>query len=167
MQWSFGNWLTRVNSADKNRVTKASQLLEKMQKLVNDYGAVLAGLKSTGGFISVERLPASKLEIKHALIAAARVAQYTGDISSVDSLHKGYAFLAYFVSHEEAETMNRFNGLIQAGVEKDVSDARIAEIAKEMSKDNQHSKIAQRSVEEFNLLFREFDAEIAQPIGKK
>ena len=96
-------WITRYFK--RTRFKKASQSLEAMQKLVNDYGAILAMLK-TEGFISVDRLPASKPEIKQALIAVARVAKSRGD--SIEELHKGYMFLAYFVSREEAEIMNRF-----------------------------------------------------------
>lgn len=158
---------TRVFNDNKNRGTKASQSLEAMQKLVNDYGAILAMLKSSGGFMPVEQLPSSKLEIKQALIAVARVAKSTGNISSMELLHKGYMFLAYFVSQEEAEIMNRFNGLMQAGADKNVSDARIAEIIREMAEDNRHREISQRTSDEFSLLFQEFDAEVANPVGKR
>jgi hypothetical protein len=160
-------WLTRVFNANKNRGAKASQSLEAMQKLVNDYSAILAMLKSSGGFMSVEQLPGSKLEIKHALIAVARVAKSTGDTSSMELLHKGYMFLAYFVSHEEAAIMNRFNSLMQAGSNKDVRDERIAEIIREMAKDNRHRNISQRTSDEFSLLFQEFDAEVVTPAAER
>jgi hypothetical protein len=153
-------WLTRVFDDNKNRGVGASQSLEAMQKLANDYSAILAKLKSSGGFMSVEQLPAPKLEIKQALIAVARVAKSTGDTSSVDLLHKAYMFLAYFVSQEEAEVIKRFNSLSQAGSNKDVSNTLISEIISEMAKDNRHRKISQRTSDEFSLLFREFDTEV-------
>ena len=62
-----------------------------MQKVVNDYGAILAMLKTSEGFISVDRLPASKAEIKQALIAVALVAKstetYQGRVYFLASFH--------------------------------------------------------------------------------
>ena len=131
-----------------------------MQKLVNHYGAILATLKTSEGFISVDRLPASKPEIKQALIAFARVAKFRGE--SIDELHKGYMFLAYFVSREEVEIMKRFNELARASLAKDVSNSRIAEIIQEMARDKRHTEIQQRTSDEFSRLFREFEAELAK-----
>jgi hypothetical protein len=151
-------WITRYFK--RTRLKKASQSLEAMQKLINDYGAILAMLKTSGGFISVDRLPASKPEIKRALIAVARVAKSRGD--SIEELHKGYMFLAYFVSREEAEIMKRFNELARASLGKDASNSRIAEIIQEMAKNNRHMEIQQRTSDEFSRLFREFEAEVAK-----
>lgn len=152
-------WITRY--FNKNRVTKALQSLEAMQKLVNDYGVILAMLKTSEDFISVDRLPASKPEIKRALIAIARVAKSRGD--SIDELHKGYMFLAYFVSREEAEIMKRFNELGRESLAKDVSNSRIAEIIQEMSQNKTHMEIRQGALDEFSWLFREFEAEVVKP----
>ena len=151
-------WITRYFK--KNRFKKASQSLEALQKLVNDYGAILATLKTSEGFISVDRLPASKPEIKQALIAVARVAKSRGD--SIEELHKGYMFLAHFVSSEETEIMNRFNELVRAGGAKDASNSRMVEIIQEMTKNKRHMEIQQRTSDEFSRLFREFEAEVAK-----
>jgi hypothetical protein len=152
-------WITRY--FNKNRVKKASQSLEAMQKLVNDYGAILAMLKTSEDFISVDRLPASKPEVKQALISVARVAKSRGD--SIEELHKGYMFLAYFVSREEAEIMKRFNEVGRESLAKDVSNSRIAEIIQEMSQNKTHTEIRQRTLDEFSRLFREFEAEVVKP----
>ena len=151
-------WITRYFK--KNRFKKSSQSLEVMQKLVNDYGAVLAVLKSSGGFISIDRLPASKAEIKQALTALARVAKSKGD--SVEELHKGYMFLAYFVSRQETAIMERFYERGRESLAKDVSNSRIAEIIREVARDKKHIEIQQRASEEFSQLFREFEAELAK-----
>ena len=151
-------WITRYFK--RTRFKKASQSLEAMQKLVNDYGAILAMLKTSEGFISVDRLPASKPEIKQALIAVARVAKSRGD--SIEELHKGYMFLAYFVSREEAEIMNRFNELVRAAAAKDARNSCIAEIIQEMTKNKRHMEIQQRTSDEFSRLFREFEAGVAK-----
>jgi hypothetical protein len=151
-------WITRYFK--KNRFKKASQPLEAMQKLVNDYGAILAMLKTSEDFIAVDRLPASKPEIKQALIAVARVAKSRGHC--IEELHKGYMFLAYFVSREEAEIMNSFNELVREGAAKDASNSRIAEIMQEMAEDKRHMEIQQRTSDEFSRLFREFEAEVAK-----
>jgi hypothetical protein len=62
-------------------------------------------LETSEGFISVDRLPVPKSEIKQALIAVARVAKSRGD--SIEELNKGYMFLAYFVSR----TIGRVSGI--------------------------------------------------------
>jgi hypothetical protein len=131
-----------------------------MQKLVNDYGTILAMLKTSGGFISVDRLPASKPEIRRTLIAVARVAKSKGE--SIEELHKAYMFLAYFVSREEAAIMKRFYELGRASRAKDISNARIAEIIQELARDKRHIEIQQRTSDEFSRLFREFEAEVAK-----
>jgi len=136
------------------------QSLAAMEKLVNDYGSILEMLETSGGFISEDRLPATKPEIKQALIAMALVAKSRGD--SIDLFHKGYMFLAHFVSHEETEMMNRFNELVRAGAAKDASSSRIAEIMQEMAKNKGHMEIYQRITDEFSRLFREFEAEVAK-----
>ena len=151
-------WITRYFK--KNRFKKASQSLEAMQKLVNDYGAIRAMLKTSEGFISVDRLPASKPEIKQALIAVARVAKSRGD--SIEELHKGYMFLAHFVSREEVEIIKRFNELAQASLAKDASNSRIAGIIQDMAKNKRHMEIRQRTSDEFSRLFREFEAEVVK-----
>ena len=151
-------WITRYFKT--NRFRKSSQSLEVLQKLVNDYGAVLTMLKNGGGFISIDRLPASKAEIKEALIAVARVSKSRGD--SVEELHKGYMFLAYFVSCEEAAIMERFYELGRESLTKGVSNSHIAEIIQEIASDRRHIEIQQRASDEFSGLFREFEAEVAK-----
>ena len=131
-----------------------------MQKLVNDYGAVL---ERTGGLIvSEELLPAAKEEIKHALIPVERGTKASGQISAevMEQFRVAYASLADFVSHEEAEIMKRFYSLVQAGTEiKEPSDARLLEIA-EALKDKRVIEIQQRSHDEFARLIQEFDAAV-------
>jgi len=151
-------WITRYFK--KTQFKKTSLSLEAMQKLVNDYGAILAMLKTSEGFITVDQLPASKPDIKQALIAAARVAKSRGD--SIEELHKGYMFLAYFVSHEEAEIMKHFDELARASLSRDAGNSRIAEIIQEMAKNKRHMEIRQRASDEFSRLFREFEAEVAK-----
>jgi hypothetical protein len=139
---------------------KASQSWEAMQKLVNNYGAILE--RRSGLIVSAELLPASKQEIKQALIAVARTARASGHISAemMEHFRVGYASLADFVSHEEAEIMKRFNSLVQAGTEiKDPSDAHLLEIAEGL-KDNRAIEIQQRSRDEFARLIQEFDAAV-------
>jgi hypothetical protein len=72
-------------------------------------------------------------------------------------------FLPYFVSHEEAEIMKRFNGLGRESLAKDVSNSRIAEIIQEMSQNKTHMEIRQRTLDEFSRLFREFETEVVKP----
>ena len=141
--------------------TKAAQSWEAMQKLVNDYGALL---ELRGGFIvSEELLPAAKQEIKHALIAVGRGAKASsGQISAemMEQFRVAYASLADFVSYEEAEIMKRFYSLVQAGTEiKEPSDARPLEIAEGL-KDKRVIEIQQRSHDEFARLIQEFDAAV-------
>jgi hypothetical protein len=127
---------------------------------LNEYGAVLTMLKDSGGFISIDRLPASKAEIKEALIAVARVSKSRGDF--VEGLHKGYMFLAYFVSREEAAIMARFYELGRESLTKGVSNSHIVEIIQEIARDRRHIEIQQRASDEFSGLFREFEAEVAK-----
>jgi len=139
---------------------EASQSWEAMQKLVNNYGAILECEK--GLIVSAELIPASKQEIKQALIAVARTARASGRISAemMEHFRVGYASLADFVSPEEAEIMKRFNSLVQAGKEiKDPSDARLLEIAEGL-KDNRAIAIQQRSRDEFARLIQEFDTAV-------
>jgi hypothetical protein len=140
----------------------ASQSFETMQKLVIAYGAILETLKRDKQFISEDQLPASTLEIKAALITVARVAKSEGNISSLDILHKGYMFFAYFVPRNEAEIMDRFHSLKEEVLKKDPSNERLAEIIKEMAEDKRYREIEQRASDEFSRLFHEFNREVAR-----
>jgi hypothetical protein len=148
----------------KKRIAKALQSSETMQKLVNSYGAILKTLGRDEKFISAEQLPASTLEIKQALIAAARVAKFEGNISSLDALHKGYMFLAYFVPRNEAVIMDRFHSLNEEILKKDLSNERIADIIKEISKDTRYRVIEKRASDEFIRLSQEFDKEVEREV---
>jgi hypothetical protein len=145
----------------KNRIAKASQSLETMQKLVISYGAILKALEADKKFISEDQLPASKLEIKQALITVARVAKSKGNISDLDALHKAYMFLAYFVPQQEVEIMDRFYNVLE---KDDTSNERIADKIKEISKDTRYREIEKRTSEEFTRLYQEFDGEIAREV---
>jgi hypothetical protein len=139
---------------------KVSQSWEAMQKLVNNYGAILERMSRL--IVSAELLPASREEIKQALITVARTARASGHISAemMEHFRVGYASLADFVSHEEAEIMERFYSLVQAGTEiKDPSDARFLKIAEGLT-DNRAIGIQQRSCDEFARLIQEFDAAV-------
>jgi hypothetical protein len=131
-----------------------------MQKLVNDYGVVLQ--RCGGHIVSEELLPAPKQEIKNTLIAVALGIKSTGNISpeTMEHLRGGYAFLADFVSQEEAEIMSCFDGLVQAGSDiKDPSDPRLLEIAQGLN-DKRAFEIQQRSQDEFIRLIQEFNAAV-------
>ena len=139
---------------------KASQSWEAMQKLVNHYGAILE--RSSGDIVSEELLPASKQEIKQLLIAVVRVLSFSGNMSTemMEHFRWGYASLAKFVSHEEAEIMKRYYSLLRAAPEiKDSSDPRILEIAKGLE-DNRFIEIQQRSHNKFARLIQKFDAAV-------
>jgi hypothetical protein len=130
------------------------------KNLVFLYGAILERKREL--IISEELLPTSKQEIKQALIAVARAARSTGHISAemMEHLRTGYACLADFVSHEEAEIMKHYYSLMQTGTEmKDSSDARVLEIAKELA-DHRYVEIQRRVYGEFVRLMQEYNAAI-------
>lgn len=139
---------------------KASQSWEVMKKVVNEYGAILE--VGAGLIVSEELLPASKQEIKQALISIARAEGATAHASAemMEHLRVGYALLADFVSHEEAEIVKRFHGVLQTVADiKAPSDTRAIEIAEGL-KDNRAIEIQKRSRDEFIRLTKEFDAAV-------
>jgi hypothetical protein len=78
----------------------------------------------------------------------------------LEHLRTGYASLANFVSHDEAEIIKRFESLLQMAPElTGPRDPRVLDIAKEAA-DGRFLDIIRRSNDEFTRLFQEFDAEV-------
>jgi hypothetical protein len=130
---------------------------EAIDKLVGDYGTILEHNREP--ILSEDLLPASKQEIKQALIAFARDLISRGYASGVDIVRTNCACLATFVPREEAEIVKRFHSLTQSGTEiKDSRDVRnFDEIVKEIA-DSRAIEIMRRSLNEFDRLLQEFDA---------
>jgi hypothetical protein len=129
--------------------------------LVNQYGALL---ERSGGLICSEGLlPASKEEIKVALIVAASAAKSTGSIlpQVLEHFCIAYASLANFVAPADAKIASQFSNLVKAGANMEANDERLLDVVEGLT-NYQAVEIQQRSNEEFARLVKEFDAAVGR-----
>ena len=142
----------------------SSDWLEAAQTLVNQYGMVLE--RHGEPISSDELLPASKQDIKLALITVARAARSAGQLSPdvLEQFCVGYASLANFVAPAEADVARHFFSVVKSGAGiADPNDQRLLEVA-EALKDSRAIEIQRRSNEEFARLAKEFDAALGRGV---
>lgn len=133
--------------------------LLEAQELVNQYGAILENKKNVTA--SDADLPASKQQIKDALVALARHAKASGATrESIEPLRVGYASLADFVSADEAKLATSFENLarVPAG---ELDDAKLRELAEKIADSGAGAlDVTRRTTDEFARLAAEFDERI-------
>lgn len=121
------------------------------QELVSKYGALLANPQSF--IVSADQLPASKEQIKAALMKLARHAKATGiPADSIEPLRIGYASLANFVSSENANIVNVFETHMKTSIQSGAKDSGLLEIA-----ESKYPDVLHRANEEYVQLGIEFD----------
>jgi hypothetical protein len=133
--------------------------IKQAQELVNKYGAVLEQTKSV--IASEALLPASKEQIKAAILQLARYAKASGATDkALAPLKVGYASLADFVTVESAKVSNDFDRLLGAGLRAG-SSADLLETARGIAGLGESaSSVRRESVEEHMRLAGEFDANV-------
>jgi hypothetical protein len=125
--------------------------------LLNAYIEVLH--RWDGRIASEDCLPAPKQDIKNAIIAVARAEKAAGNVPSetMEQFRIAYAFLADFVSREEAEIMGDYHNLLH-GTAKDLSPAELAQVITNSRAWGLGSEIQCRNTDEFRRLVDEFNA---------
>jgi hypothetical protein len=105
--------VTEVSGSGTTRIARKAEMLKEAQQLVNEYGAILE--KKTSLVASEATLPASKQQIKDALVALARYTKRSGGSpDSLEALKIGYGSLADFVSEGEADAVTAFENVAKA-----------------------------------------------------
>lgn len=139
--------------------TSSEVVLVEAQDLVNKYGAVLEHSKTL--IRSEAALPASKEQIKNALVALARHAKISGfSPEALEALRVGYASLADFVSERDAEAVNKFDNLTGAAATR-LDDARLRELAAQVAESGAGAvEVTSHSTDEFARLTAEFDERV-------
>lgn len=134
------------------------ELLEA-QELVNRYGAVLEHSKS---FTRPEAvLPATKQQIKDALVAIARQAKTScASPETLEPLRVGYASLADFVCDRDAKAANTFDNLT-SGNAAELDDTKLRELAAKIAESGVGAlEVKRQSTDEFARLTAEFDERV-------
>lgn len=126
------------------------------QRLVNNYGAVLEHSRTVTR--SEAELPATKEQIKDALVALARHSKASGAATeTLEPLRVGYASLADFVSERDADAANTFDSLASAGA-ADLDDTTFRELVAKIAESGPGAlDVTRQSTEEFARLIVEFD----------
>lgn len=150
---------------DKNQAsasgTSSDAALLEAQELVNKYGVVLEKSKTVTRSEAV--LPATKQQIKDALVALARHAKGPGvSAEAFEPLRVGYASLADFVSERDAEAENTFDSLATAGA-AELDGAKLRELAAKIAESGAGAlDVKHRSTQEFARLIAEFDERVRE-----
>ena len=147
---------------------EAEEKLAAAEQLVNEYGRVLA--KHAASVLKPqEALPASKEEIKWALLIMAALGKAAGQISHpmLEHFCTAYASLAEFVPAAEARGDQRFSEAVRRGQERaDWTEEDVKELAKEISDSGfSPERRAQVNVE-FKRLIEEFEQIVSKLVGK-
>ncbi len=131
------------------------------QELVNEYGAVLEHSQTVT--LSEAVLPATKEQIKEALVALARHSQASGSSpETLEPLRVGYASLADFVSERDAESANTFDSLATAGA-GELDHVKLRELAAKIAESGAGAlDVKRQSTEEFARLSAEFDERVRE-----
>ena len=148
----------------------SDERLELPQRLVNEYGRVLEERAEAHEILSSqERLPASKEEIKWALLVVAAVGRATGQITdeTLEQFCVGYASLADFIPAAEAGGEQRY-GEIFRGVElrDDLSREDVVQIVKDMTESGYSSERRHQAINESAHLIVEFRERLAILVEK-
>lgn len=141
--------------------TLSQAALLEAQEIVNKYGAVLEHSKTITHSEAV--LPASKEQIKDALVVLARHAKASGaSPEALEPLRVGYASLADFVSEHDADAATTFDSLATAGA-AELNDAQLRELAgKIAASDAGALDVKRESTKEFARLTAEFDERVRE-----
>jgi len=141
--------------------TPSEAALLEAQELVNKYGSVLEHSKTVTRSEAV--LPATKEQIKGALVALARHAKGSGATpETLEPLRVGYASLADFVSEREAEAASTFDNLTAAGA-ADLDDTKLRELAAKIAESGTGAlDVKRQTTEEFARLTAEFDERVRE-----
>lgn len=147
---------------------EAVEKLAAAEQLVSAYGRVLE--EHAGSMLKPqEALPASKDEIKWALLIMAALGKATGQISTqtLEGLCTAYASLAEFVPAEEARGYQRFSELVHKGQEKaDWTEEDVKQLAKEISDSGFSPERRVQANVEFKRLIEEFDQILSKLVSK-
>jgi hypothetical protein len=148
-------------SRPETSLTSSNAQLLKAQDLVNNYGAILENKENVT--TSEAALPASKQQIKDALVALARHAKASGGSrESLEPLRVGYASLADFVSERDANSATTFENLTKAPV-GELDDANLRELAGKIAASGAGAAgVTRRTTEEFVRLTAEFDERVRE-----
>jgi hypothetical protein len=147
--------ISPVIPAPASATSGETSLLEA-QELVTRYGAVLEHSKTL--VRSEATLPASKEQIKRALITVARQARRSGSLpETLEPLRAGYASLADFLSEREAEATAGFDALT-AVTGAQLDNANLRDLAAKIATAGPGAlDVKRRSTDEFARLILEFD----------
>lgn len=136
--------------------------LENANNLVNKYSELLSDNSQI--IFSEETLPASKEDIKLAIIQVVQAAKSLGQMTPqlLEHFIVAYASLANFVAPEDAEIARLYYKLTEEITdERKNSDEYIKNIANRL-KDLPYTEILRRSNEEFNQLLKESETAIGR-----
>ena len=137
----------------------SSSKLQEADELRSKYSVVLE--QAAGVLASETLLPASKTQIKDALVYLSRHAIALGaSLESLEPLKLGYAHLADFVSEETAGERNQLDGLMMDDVST-LDDMDVLAMARQMA-NSDVAGTAKRSTEEFAKLLAEFEERVSQ-----
>ena len=141
--------------------TSSEAALLEAQELVNKYGAILEHSKTI--IRSEAVLPASKEQIRDALVALARHAKASGaSPEALEPLRVGYASLADFVSERDADAATTFDSLATAGA-VELDDTELRQLAGKIAASGAGAlDVQRRSTEEFARLTAEFDGRVRE-----
>lgn len=142
--------------------------LAAAERLISEYGRVLAE-HATGTLKPQEALPASKEEIKWALLIMAALGKAVGQISdqTLEHFYTAYASLAEFVPAAEVRGDRRFSEAVRRGQERaDWTEEDVKELAKEISDSGFSPERRVQVNVEFKRLIEEFDQILTKLVGK-
>lgn len=148
----------------------SEQRLELAQRIVNEYGRVLEERADAREILSPqERLPASKEEIKWALLVVAAVGKATQQITdeTLEQFCVGYASLADFVPAAEADGEQRFGEVLRRGpLRDDWNREDVEQLAKDIAEVGYSPERRQQAIEESAQLIIEFKQRLAILVEK-
>lgn len=147
---------------------EAEEKLTAAEQLVNEYGIVLAE-HAASMLKPQEALPASKEEIKWALLIMAALGKAAGKMSNqmLEQFCTAYASLAEFVPAAEVHGDQRFSEAVRRGQERaDWTEEDVQQLAKEISDSGFSPERRVRINVEFKRLIEEFDQILSKLVGK-
>ncbi len=149
---------------------EAEERSELAQRLVNEYGRVLEERAEAREILSSqERLPASKEEIKWALLVVAAVGKATGQITdeTLEQFCVGYSSLADFIPAAEVGGEQRFGEILRRGeLRNDLSREDVVQLVKDITEAGYSSERRQQAINESAHLIVEFKQRLAILVEK-